>query len=78
MLGSSAGLVGTSSSVWLLNYLLTYKNCFKIQERILVLSKENGLKKLKKQNRIWGKYTRGDIVEKYYVPDLMQFEYTNN
>lgn len=43
--------------------------------QFLVLSKQAGLKKLKKQNKIWGKYTRGDIVEKYYVPELMQFEY---
>ncbi len=37
-------------------------------EKFVVLSKEEGLKKLRAQNQLWINFARGDIVEKYFTP----------
>ena len=37
-------------------------------EKFVVLSKEEGLKKLRAQNKLWINFARGDIVKKYFTP----------
>ena len=43
-----------------------------LKENMQVLSKNQGLQRLQKYNKLWVKYSTGNIVEKYYTPELMK------